>query len=108
MSQRTPGPWVKAERPWMVIAGDRLVADCFGDRGTSLNEAIANATLCAGSLDLLTAAKNLRAAQREYMADRGNDAKGAAVSAAAIELDVAIAVAETHPFVVPDMRGRLT
>ena len=44
--------------------------------------------------ELLAAAKDLRAAQRAYMADRGNNALGRAVAEAASALDVAIFVAE--------------
>lgn len=43
---------------------------------------------------LLEAAKKLRAAQRAYMADRGNEILGKQVAIAATELDVAIAEAE--------------
>jgi len=46
--------------------------------------------------DLLEAAKALRAAQRAYMADRGNEALGKAVGAAAAVLDEAIAQAESR------------
>jgi hypothetical protein len=44
--------------------------------------------------ELLEAAKALRAAQRNYMADRGNEAKGKLVAEAAQELDAAILKAE--------------
>jgi hypothetical protein len=43
---------------------------------------------------LLEAAKALRAAQRTYLADRGNEAKGRAVGDAAATLDRAIEEAE--------------
>jgi hypothetical protein len=43
---------------------------------------------------LLRAAKALRAAQRDYMADRGNNEKGAIVAEAAKQLDAAIAGSE--------------
>lgn len=39
--------------------------------------------------DLVLLADALRTAQREYMADRGNDSKGAAVAEAARRYDVA-------------------
>lgn len=41
-------------------------------------------------MSLLHAAQNLRAAQRAYMEDRGNEEKGKAVAAAAGLLDIAI------------------
>lgn len=44
--------------------------------------------------ELLAASKALRAAQRAYMSDRGNDSLGAEVGRAAARLDVAIAGAE--------------
>lgn len=43
---------------------------------------------------LLTAAKALRAAQRAYMAERGNEQLGRTVAEAATELDRAIERAE--------------
>jgi hypothetical protein len=46
--------------------------------------------------NLLCAAKNLRAAQRAYMADRGNDEKGRQVAADATALDLVIEVAESE------------
>ena len=52
---------------------------------------------------LLAMAKNLRACQRAYMADRGNDAKGAAVGDAAKKLDRAIEIAE--PYIIPEKLG---
>jgi hypothetical protein len=48
--------------------------------------------------DLLEAAKTLRAAQRAYLADRGNDAKGRIVAEAAAKLDEAIAGAEASAY----------
>jgi hypothetical protein len=41
--------------------------------------------------DLWRAAKSLRAAQRRYMRDRGNEAKGRAVGRAAGRLDAVLA-----------------
>lgn len=43
---------------------------------------------------LLEAAKNLRAAQRAYMADRGNNELGRRVAEAAAALDLAIEAME--------------
>ena len=48
------------------------------------------------SEDLLTTAKCLRAAQRAYMADRGNEELGKKVAIAAAHLDAAIAKAEEN------------
>jgi hypothetical protein len=44
--------------------------------------------------ELLLAAKAMRAAQRAYMADRGNETLGKAVADAAADLDAAIEQAE--------------
>jgi hypothetical protein len=53
----------------------------------------ADARLIAAAPCLLEASINLRAAQRAYLADRGNDALGRAVGEAAAILDAAIAKA---------------
>jgi hypothetical protein len=55
------------------------------------NERPAHASLTAQRDELLAAAVDLRAAQRAYMADRGNETLGKAVGAAAVALDAAIA-----------------
>jgi hypothetical protein len=48
-------------------------------------------------MTLLEAAKNLRAAQRDYMANRGDEEKGRAVAAAATALDAQIERVENGP-----------
>jgi hypothetical protein len=63
--QHTPGPWTSTEcggsfqRPFIVQAGDKLVAGLEGDQlkpgAASIGEARANASLIAAAPDLLAA-----------------------------------------------------
>ena len=43
----TEGPWEVAERFWMIIANDRLLADCIGEFQMGPTEAKANAAFIA-------------------------------------------------------------
>jgi hypothetical protein len=61
---------------------------------TSDGPTVKRGHLIAASPALLSGAKALRAAQRAYMASRGNEALGKAVGDAAESLDAAIAKAE--------------
>lgn len=55
----TPGPWLVAERPWVVVSasGSKLhvVADCIGSMKMKKAEAEANALLIAAAPELLEA-----------------------------------------------------
>ena len=94
-SKHTKGPWRHSE----AVAGDvldpwgRVVCSVAGDM-LAAAETDANQALIAAAPELLAASTALRQAQRAYMADRGNDALGKAVAAAAENLDAAIAKAE--------------
>jgi hypothetical protein len=94
-AKHTPGSWwfrrIVGDLDFSheIHAGETAVAAIYSESDIS----DADARLIAAAPDLLAAAQGLRAAQRAYMADRGNDSLGAAVGLAATEMDAAIAKA---------------
>jgi Pyruvate/2-oxoacid:ferredoxin oxidoreductase delta subunit len=92
--KHTPGPWKWFDYPdgrKILIAPSQAVIFC-PDAAMDVDEA--DKHLLAAAPELIGAAKNLRAKQCDYMADRGNEAKGVLVGIAARALDDAIAKAE--------------
>lgn len=94
------GHWVKAsdyDALAAKLAGVEAERDKFQDylRKTHADWEKALDRAAAPAPDLLTKAKLLRAAQRAYIADRGNEELGKKVAIAAEHLDAAIAALDT-------------
>lgn len=81
MSEPTPGPWTVVlvrgsyQRPALVVAGKKIVAECKGDQlapdQPSIGEAEANANLIAQAPALRAEVERLRAALTEISTSGG-------------------------------------
>jgi hypothetical protein len=107
--KHTPGPWRvgnggkplfgyysvhQAPRNWDGMGYQAIASLVARAKSSSdFEEFEANARLVANAPDLLRAGENLRAAQRAYMEDRGNEKLGRKVAACAKRFDAVLAKA---------------